>query len=148
MAVRASTTPSNEFAARSLSTATGSGRDGRRTRPEYDAIIIGAGFSGLYQLHKLRDELGLNVRLLEKGRGIGGTWYWNRYPGARCDSESYYYCYSFNKEIEQQWEWTERYPEHSEIRKYLNFVADRLDLKRDIRAGPGNLHRTISGISA
>ena len=75
MAVRASTTPSNEFAARSLSTATGSGRDGRRNRPEYDAIIIGAGFSGLYQLHKLRDELGLNVRLLEKGRGIGGTWY-------------------------------------------------------------------------
>ena len=116
MAAKASTTSSNELAARA-----------------YDAIIIGAGFSGLYQLHKLRDELGLNVRLLEKGRGIGGTWYWNRYPGARCDSDSYYYCYSFNKEIEQQWEWTERYPEHSEIRKYLNFVADRLDLKRDIQ---------------
>src|SRR6516162_1757062 len=116
MAANASTTSSNELAARA-----------------YDAIIIGAGFSGLYQLHKLRDELGLNVRLLEKGRGIGGTWYWNRYPGARCDSESYYYCYSFNKEIKQLWEWTERYPEHSEIRKYLNFVADRLDLKRDIQ---------------
>ena len=100
---------------------------------EYDAIIIGAGFSGLYQLHKLRDELGLKVRVLEKGAGVGGTWYWNRHPGARCDSESYYYCYSFNKEIEQQWEWTERYPEHGEIRKYLNFVADRLDLKRDIQ---------------
>ena len=66
-------------------------------------------------------------------RGIGGTWYWNRYPGARCDSESYYYCYSFNKEIEQEWEWSERYPEHPEIRKYLNFVADKLDLKRDIQ---------------
>jgi len=100
---------------------------------EYDAIIIGAGFSGLYQLHKLRDELGLNVRVLEKGSGVGGTWFWNRYPGARCDSESYYYCYSFNKEIEQEWTWSERYPEHTEIRKYLNFVADRLDLKRDIQ---------------
>ena len=62
----------------------------------YDAIVIGAGFSGIYQLHKLRHELGLKVRVLEKGAGIGGTWYWNRYPGARCDSESYYYCYSFN----------------------------------------------------
>ncbi|CEJ10299.1 Phenylacetone monooxygenase [bacterium YEK0313] len=100
---------------------------------KYDAIIIGAGFSGLYQLHKLRDELGMHVRVLEKGGGIGGTWYWNRYPGARCDSESYYYCYSFNKEIEQAWEWSERYPEHQEIRKYLNFVADKLDLRRDIQ---------------
>ncbi|MGA0598236.1 flavin-containing monooxygenase [Enterovirga sp. CN4-39] len=99
----------------------------------YDAIIVGAGFSGLYQLHKLRDELGLRVRVLEKGDGIGGTWHWNRYPGARCDSESYYYCYSFNKEIEQEWEWTERYPEHPEIRRYLDFVATRLDLKRDIQ---------------
>ena len=99
----------------------------------FDAIIIGAGFSGLYQLHKLRDELGLNVRVLEKGSGVGGTWFWNRYPGARCDSESYYYCYSFNKEIEQAWSWSERYPEHTEIRKYLNFVADRLALKRDIQ---------------
>jgi len=98
-----------------------------------DAIIIGAGFSGLYQLHKLRDELGLNVRVLEKGSGVGGTWFWNRYPGARCDSESYYYCYSFNKDIEQAWTWSERYPEHTEIRKYLNFVADRLDLKRDVQ---------------
>lgn len=104
-----------------------------RSERSYDAIIIGAGFSGLYQLHKLRDELGLNVRVLEKGGGIGGTWYWNRYPGARCDSESYYYCYSFSKEIEQEWEWTERYPEHWEIRKYLNFVADKLDLKRDVQ---------------
>ncbi len=100
---------------------------------QYDAIIIGAGFSGLYQLHKLRDELGLNVRVLEKGAGVGGTWYWNRYPGARCDSESYYYCYSFNKEIEQEWTWSERYPEHPEIRRYLNFVADKLNLKRDIQ---------------
>jgi cation diffusion facilitator CzcD-associated flavoprotein CzcO len=99
---------------------------------KYDAIIIGAGFSGLYQLHKLRDELGLKVCVLEKGSGVGGTWFWNRYPGARCDSESYYYCYSFNKEIEQEWTWSERYPEHTEIRKYLNFVADKLVLKPDI----------------
>jgi cation diffusion facilitator CzcD-associated flavoprotein CzcO len=108
----------------------------------FDAIVIGAGFSGLYQLHKLRDELGMKVRVLEKGAGVGGTWYWNRYPGARCDSESYYYCYSFNKEIEQEWEWSERYPEHTEIRKYLNHVADRLDLRRDIQ-----LHTTVSSAS-
>lgn len=100
---------------------------------QFDVIIIGAGFSGLYQLHKLRDEVGLNVRVLDKANGIGGTWYWNRYPGARCDSESYYYCYSFNKEIEQEWTWSERYPEHHEIRKYLNYVADKLDLRRDIQ---------------
>ena len=100
---------------------------------DYDAIIIGAGFSGLYQLHRLRDDLGLKVRLLEKGSGIGGTWYWNRYPGARCDSESYYYCYSFNKAIEQAWAWTERYPEHGEIREYLEFVSAQLDLHRDIQ---------------
>jgi cation diffusion facilitator CzcD-associated flavoprotein CzcO len=106
----------------------------------FDAIIIGAGFSGLYQLHKLRDDLGLDVRVLEKGDGIGGTWHWNRYPGARCDSESYYYCYSFNREIEQEWEWTERYPEHPEIRRYLHFVADRLDLMRDIQ-----LSTTVTG---
>ncbi len=99
---------------------------------QFDAIIIGAGFSGLYQLHKLRDELGLDAIVLDKADGVGGTWYWNRYPGARCDSESYYYCYSFNKEIEQEWSWSERYPEHPEIRRYLNFVADKLDLKRDI----------------
>lgn len=99
---------------------------------QFDAIIIGAGFSGLYQLHKLRDELGLDAIVLDKAHGVGGTWYWNRYPGARCDSESYYYCYSFNKEIEQEWSWSERYPEHPEIRRYLNFVADKLDLKRDI----------------
>jgi len=102
---------------------------------ELDALIIGAGFSGLYQLHKLRDELGLSVKVLEAGGGIGGTWYWNRYPGARCDSESHSYCYTFSKEILQDWQWSERYPEHPEIRRYLNFVAERLDLERDIRLG-------------
>jgi cation diffusion facilitator CzcD-associated flavoprotein CzcO len=113
----------------------------------FDAIIIGAGFSGLYQLHKLRDELGLNVRVLEKGSGVGGTWFWNRYPGARCDSESYYYCYSFNKKIEQEWTWSERYPEHTEIRKYLNFVADRLNLKRDIQLDTEVASATFDDVS-
>ena len=102
---------------------------------DYDAVIVGAGFSGLYQLHKLRDQLGLSVRVLETADGLGGTWYWNRYPGARCDSESYYYSYSFSPEIEAEWEWTERYPEHGEIRRYLQFVADRLDLMPDIQLG-------------
>ena len=77
----------------------------------YDAIIIGAGFSGLYQLYKLRDKLKLNCRVLEKGSGIGGTWYWNRYPGARCDTESHAYTYFFSEEIFKEWEWSERYPE-------------------------------------
>jgi cation diffusion facilitator CzcD-associated flavoprotein CzcO len=75
----------------------------------------------------------LSVRVLEAADGVGGTWYWNRYPGARCDSESYYYSYSFSPELEQEWEWTERYPEHSEILRYLNHVADRFDLRRDIQ---------------
>jgi cation diffusion facilitator CzcD-associated flavoprotein CzcO len=100
-----------------------------------DAVIIGAGFSGMYQLHLLRDRLGLNVRVLEAGEGVGGTWYWNRYPGARCDSESHSYCYMFSKELQQEWEWSERYPQQPEIIRYMNFVADKLDLKRSIRFG-------------
>ncbi|MFY0614306.1 MAG: NAD(P)/FAD-dependent oxidoreductase [Hyphomicrobiaceae bacterium] len=104
-----------------------------RNNGELDAIIIGAGFSGLYQLHCLRDRLGLNAVVVDRAGGVGGTWYWNRYPGARCDSESHSYWYSFNDEIVQEWEWTERYPGHAEICRYLNFVADKLDLKRDIR---------------
>jgi cation diffusion facilitator CzcD-associated flavoprotein CzcO len=102
---------------------------------KYDAIVVGAGFSGLYQLHQLRDRLGLSVVVLEAGDGVGGTWYWNRYPGARCDSESYSYSYSFSKELQQEWSWSERYAEHGEIRKYLDHVADRFDLRRDIRLG-------------
>ncbi len=103
--------------------------------PHLDAVIIGAGFSGLYQLHCLRDRLGLSALVLEAGDGVGGTWYWNRYPGARCDSESHSYCYTFSKELLEEWEWTERYPEQPEIMRYLNHVADRFDLKRDIRFG-------------
>jgi cation diffusion facilitator CzcD-associated flavoprotein CzcO len=106
--------------------------DGDRAT-ELDALIIGAGFAGLYQLHRLRDHLGLSVKALEAGGGVGGTWYWNRYPGARCDSESHVYCYTFSGELMQAWEWSERYPGQAEILRYLNFVADRLELKRDIR---------------
>ncbi len=101
--------------------------------PVLDALIIGAGFSGMYQLLCLRDRLGLSALVLEAGEGVGGTWYWNRYPGARCDSESHSYCYSFSPELLQEWEWSERYPEQPEIMRYMNHVADRFDLKRDIR---------------
>ncbi len=104
-----------------------------RSTAAFDALIIGAGFSGLYQLLCLRDRLGLRVQVLEAGAGVGGTWYWNRYPGARCDSESHSYCYSFSEELMREWEWSERYPGPPEILRYLNHVADRFDLKRDIR---------------
>ena len=100
---------------------------------DLDALIIGAGFAGMYQLHLLRDRLGLDVVVLEAGDGVGGTWYWNRYPGARCDSESHCYNYTFDKELFETWEWTERYPQQPEIMRYLNHVADRLDLRRNIR---------------
>jgi len=104
-------------------------------RTEFDALIVGAGFAGLYQLHCLRDRLGLEVQLLEAGEGVGGTWYWNRYPGARCDSESHSYNYTFSKELLAEWQWSERYPEQPEIMRYLNHVADRFDLRRSIRFG-------------
>jgi cation diffusion facilitator CzcD-associated flavoprotein CzcO len=100
---------------------------------ELDALVIGAGFAGLYQLLCLRDRLGLSVQALEAGGGVGGTWYWNRYPGARCDSESHVYWYTFSPELMREWEWSERYPAQAEILRYLNFVADRFDLKKDIR---------------
>ena len=101
-------------------------------RTDFDAVVVGAGFSGLYMLHKLR-ELGLSARVIEMADGVGGTWFWNRYPGARCDSESYYYCFTFSKEILLEWEWTSRYPEQPEILRYLNYIADKLDLRRDIQ---------------
>ncbi len=106
-----------------------------RKVPDHDALIIGAGFAGLYMLHTLRDRQGLDVRVLEAADGVGGTWYWNRYPGARCDSESHGYCYAFSDELVKSWEWSERYPGQAEILRYLNHVADRLDLKRDISFG-------------
>jgi len=98
-----------------------------------DALVIGAGFSGLYQLHCLRDRLGVSVKVVEAAPDLGGTWYWNRYPGARCDSESHSYCYFFSKELLEEWRWSERYPEPPEILRYLNHVADKFDLRRDIR---------------
>ena len=98
-----------------------------------DALVIGAGFAGLYQLLCLRDRLGLSVQVLEAAAGVGGTWYWNRYPGARCDSESHAYCFTFSEELVREWEWSERYPGQAEVLRYLNHVADRFDLKRDIR---------------
>jgi cation diffusion facilitator CzcD-associated flavoprotein CzcO len=104
-----------------------------RSPQRHDIVIIGAGFSGLYMLHRARDVLGLDAVVFEAGAGVGGTWYWNRYPGARCDSESYYYSYSFSEELEQEWEWTSKYPEQPEILRYLDHVADRFDLRRDIR---------------
>ena len=100
-----------------------------------DAIVVGAGFSGLYQLLLLRDKLGLSVKVLDTAQGVGGTWYWNRYPGARCDSESHSYAYYFSKELLNEWEWSERYPQQPEILRYLNHVADRFNLRSDIVLG-------------
>src|SRR5881394_813474 len=97
-----------------------------------DAIIVGAGLAGLYMLHRLRG-LGLAARVYEAGDGVGGTWYWNRYPGARCDVESMDYSYSFSDELQQEWDWSERYAPQPEILKYANHVADRFDLRRDIQ---------------
>ena len=100
----------------------------------YDVIIIGAGISGMYQLHRLRG-LGLRARIFEAGDGVGGTWYWNRYPGARFDSESWTYGYSFSDEILREWEWSEHFAAQPETLRYCNFVADKLDLRRDIEFG-------------
>src|SRR5690242_16961466 len=99
---------------------------------QFDAIIIGAGISGLYQLHCLR-KLGLEAHVFESGTGVGGTWYWNRYPGARFDSESYSYGYSFSQELLDEWDWTEHFSPQPETLRYLNFVADKFDLRRDIQ---------------
>ncbi|MCM3657826.1 NAD(P)/FAD-dependent oxidoreductase [Agromyces mediolanus] len=104
----------------------------RSTARDYDAIVIGAGFSGLAILHHLR-EIGLRTLVLDAEDGVGGTWHVNRYPGVRTDSEYSYYSYSFSKEVREEWDWTERYPSGAEVLSYLNFVADRLDLRRDIR---------------
>jgi cyclohexanone monooxygenase len=106
--------------------------NGSSSPAAFDAIVVGAGFAGLYQLHSLR-RAGFTARVLEAGDGIGGTWFWNRYPGARCDIESLDYSYSFSKELEQEWVWTERYAPQGEILAYIEHVADRFDLRRDIQ---------------
>lgn len=100
-------------------------------RTELDAVVVGAGFAGLYTLHKLRG-LGFRVKALEAGKGVGGTWFWNRYPGARCDVESLEYSYSFSEDLQQEWNWPERFSAQPDILRYANHVADRLDLRRDI----------------
>ena len=82
---------------------------------DFDAVVVGAGFAGMYMLKSLRDKLGLKVRVYEDGETVGGKWYWNRYPGARCDSDSYTYCCTWDKQLLQEWEWSERYPEQPEI---------------------------------
>ena len=97
-----------------------------------DAVVVGAGFAGLYMLHRLREQ-GLEACALEAGGGVGGTWYWNRYPGARCDIESMEYSYQFSDALAQEWEWSERYATQPEILRYANHVAERFDLKKDIR---------------
>ena len=99
--------------------------------PQFDVIIIGAGISGMYQLYRLR-QLGLRVRVFETGKDVGGTWYWNRYPGARFDSESYSYGYSFSEELLQEWEWEEHFSAQPETLRYLNYVADKFELRKDI----------------
>ena len=105
---------------------------GKTPSAEYDVVIVGAGFSGLYMLHRLRGA-GFTARVLERASDVGGTWYWNRYPGARCDVESMQYAYSFSPELEQEWVWTEQYATQPEILRYANHVTDRFDLRCDIQ---------------
>ena len=96
-----------------------------------DVVIVGAGFSGLYLIHRLRNE-GYSLRVFERGDGVGGTWYWNRYPGARCDVESMQYSYSFDEQLQQDWHWPEKFSAQPDILEYANHVADRFDLRKEI----------------
>jgi cyclohexanone monooxygenase len=101
------------------------------SKADFDVVIVGAGFAGLYMLHRLR-RMEFRARVLEAGSGVGGTWYWNRYPGARCDVESVQYSYQFDEALQQEWDWSERYAAQPELLRYANHVADRFDLRRDI----------------
>ena len=105
-----------------------------RAPHDVDVLVVGAGITGIYQLYRAR-EAGFSVALLEAGDGVGGTWYWNRYPGARFDSESYTYGYLFSKELFDEWEWQEHFAEQPETERYLNHVVDRFDLRRHMRFG-------------
>jgi acetone monooxygenase len=99
---------------------------------QVDAIVIGAGVSGLYQIHQLKQQ-GLKVQGLEAGTDVGGTWYWNRYPGARFDSESYIYQYLFDEDLYKDWTWSERFPAQPEIERWLHYITERLDLRKNIK---------------
>ena len=99
---------------------------GAMSNSDLDVVIVGAGFAGLYMLHRLRG-MGFTARVFESARGVGGTWYWNRYPGARCDVESMQYSYQFSDKLQQEWEWSERYATQPEILSYANHVTDRFD---------------------
>ena len=105
------------------------------TSPDHDVIIVGAGFAGIYGVHKFRDLMGLDVHGFDAAEDVGGTWYWNRYPGARVDIESVHYSYSFCEELQQEWHWSERFPAQPEILRYLNHVADRFDVRKDFSFG-------------
>jgi cyclohexanone monooxygenase len=109
-----------------------SGKSHASDAEAYDVVVVGAGFAGMYMLHRLRGQ-GMSVRVYEQGGDVGGTWYWNRYPGARCDVESMQYSYSFSEELQQEWDWSERYAPQPEILKYANHVADRFNLRGDIQ---------------
>ncbi|MDT8862605.1 NAD(P)/FAD-dependent oxidoreductase [Alkalihalobacillus sp. MEB130] len=110
----------------------GCSQDNQNNEQVVDAVVIGAGFSGMYMLYRLR-EAGLSTRVYEAASGVGGVWYWNRYPGARCDSESLFYNYTFSEELYKEWSWSSRYPEQPEILRYLNFVADKFELRPNIQ---------------
>src|ERR1700688_1022199 len=109
-----------------------SGKSQPTATETYDVVVVGAGFAGMYMLHRLRGQ-GLSARVYEQGGDVGGTWYWNRYPGARCDVESMQYSYSFSEELQQEWNWSERYAPQPEILRYANHVADRFNLRSDIQ---------------
>src|SRR4051812_48984072 len=119
---------------RSVQESSGDRRAMDTTAVDVDVLVVGAGITGIYQLHRAR-EAGFSARLLEAGGGVGGTWFWNRYPGARFDSESYTYGYLFSEELFDEWEWQEHFAGQPEIERYLNHVVDRFDLRRDMRFG-------------
>src|SRR4030081_407240 len=125
-------TKKNFRGARMSALQSSSGKSHASDTETYDVVVVGAGFAGMYMLHRLRG-LGLSVRVYEQGGEVGGTWYWNRYPGARCDVESMQYSYSFSDELQQEWDWSERYAPQPEILKYANHVADRFGLRPDIQ---------------
>ncbi len=110
------------------------GSNGAHATARFDAVVVGAGVAGLYQLYRLREQ-GLNVMAIDAASAVGGTWYWNRYPGARFDSESFIYQYLFSEELYKGWSWSEKFPGQPEIERWLNYVADRLDLRKNIQFG-------------